>query len=553
MTNDRCPEKGIALISVLLIVCLVTLAVVASAALVARGTQTALWSVERTKALYSAETGLNHWLYQMCLKSKDAPEGSEILALTVNGEANGVPYEAKIAETDPANRTYRLVSEANAGRRPVKVSLLLGLISDAWRHVVYSTEQHHQVIESLDKKGYVVNDVDVHWTPEEGESSPVWMKNGKYAPLPIWEEGTEGYRPNLISGTQAQWNPPEDVAVQVNQPGMTVELPDTGPAYFKSSKMGKLTGSIDGDLYLEDCEIGEMDISVSGHVFARNIRGPKDSGKGIDITGNISGDVYLEESHVSALASKSGGLISGNVIIKNTASVLGVENIFGDIIGSVWIEAGGITEGVDKWPSIGDSRVSSNIYGSVYIKGQIQGNKSTILRIAGPDASSLGATTIHNGVFTQDANLLVDGGVEIRSKEPWPAILSDGWIIFNGSEGRIDVAGPVYALANKQLSNRPGWLINEVLADRRPELCVDESHEQIRHGAGVIAFGDDLYGNGAPRVQVVGSIVGPGKTLLVGNVHVSYDDDIAQNPPPWFTGGDGQLALITGTWSYWRE
>lgn len=78
----------------------------------------------------------------------------------------------------------------------------------------------------------------------------------------------------------------------------------------------------------------------------------------------------------------------------------------------------------------------------------------------------------------------------------WPAILSDGWIILNGSEKRIDVTGPVYALANKQLSNKPGPLINEILEDRRPELC-DNKLEQIRHNAGVIAFGDDLYGNSA--------------------------------------------------------
>jgi hypothetical protein len=204
------------------------------------------------------------------------------------------------------------------------------------------------------------------------------------------------------------------------------------------------------------------------------------------------------------------------------------------------------------WSSIGHSDVSTNIYGSLYIKGRIHGNESTILRIAGPETPSLGVTKIHEGVFTQDSCLLVDGGVDIGSKEPWPAILSDGWIIFNGSEKRIDVTGPVYALANKQLSNRPGPLINEVLKDRRPELC-DNKLQQIRHNAGVIAFGDDLYGNSAPRVQVIGSIVSPGRTLLVGNVHILYDDEIAQAPPPWFTGAEGELALFAQTWSYSRE
>ena len=70
-----------------------------------------------------------------------------------------------------------------------------------------------------------------------------------------------------------------------------MELPATGPAYYEGSKIGKLTGSIDGDLYLDDCEIGEIDISVSGHVFAGNIRGEKGSGKGTRIVCHTLGDV----------------------------------------------------------------------------------------------------------------------------------------------------------------------------------------------------------------------------------------------------------------------
>jgi Tfp pilus assembly protein PilV len=552
MADGRYPEKGMALLSVLLIVCLITMAIVASAALVTRATQTAAWSTERTRGLYAAEAGLNHWLYQMTLTSQGDGDVSEVLALTVTGEANGIPYVAKIAETDSENRTYRLVCEASTRERPVKVSLVLGQVSDAWRHVVCSTEQHKNVIEELTKKGYAVNNADSQWTPETGESSPSWMKDGKLVPIPIWEDGTEGYRPNLIAGGETHWDPPESAA-ELDLAGMTVELPSTGPVYYRNSRIGKLTGNLDGNLYLENCEIGEIDVSISGDIFAKTIQGERDSGTGTRIVCDVSGDVCLEESQISSLSSKPGGSIGGNVISKNPDPALGVESIYGDIHGSVLIESGHITERLDDWLSIGHSDVSTNIYGSVYIKGRIHGDSSTILRIAGPDASSIGTTIIHEGVFTQDANLLVDGGVDIRSKEPWPAILSDGWIILNGSEKRIDVTGPIYALANKQLSNRPGWFINEVLTDRRPELCVDESHQQIIHNAGVIAFGDDLYGNGPPRVQIAGSIVSPGKSLLVGNVHVAYDDGIAQNPPPWFTGADGELALFAGTWSYWRE
>ena len=165
MVHDKCSEKGITLISVLFIVCLMAMAVIAAAALVTRATQTTAWSTERTRALYAAEAGLNHWLYQMTIEAGDDPGGEGdssfedmILALTVNGEANRIPYEAKIDEEDSGSGTYRLVSEANAGGRPVKVSLLLGQVSDAWRHVVYSTEQHHKAMERLAEKGYVVND-----------------------------------------------------------------------------------------------------------------------------------------------------------------------------------------------------------------------------------------------------------------------------------------------------------------------------------------------------------------------------------------------------------
>lgn len=90
--RGRNAEKGMALISVLFIVGLITMAVVASAALVTRATQTAAWSVERTRGLYAAEAGLNHWLYQMALASQGGARVPEVLALTVTGEANGIPY-----------------------------------------------------------------------------------------------------------------------------------------------------------------------------------------------------------------------------------------------------------------------------------------------------------------------------------------------------------------------------------------------------------------------------------------------------------------------------
>lgn len=549
MMHNKHPEKGIALISALFVVCLVAMAVMASAALVVRATQTAAWSTERTKALYSAEAGLNHWLYEMILAYQGDGDTSEVLALAVTGEANGIPYVAKISQMDTESRIYRLVSEAYTKGRHVKVSLLLGQVSEAWRHVVYSTEQHKNVIKRLNEKGYAVNDVDLHWTPETGESSAIWTKDGRFAPLPIWNEEGEGYRPHLVPAGTSVWSPPEST-VELDKAGMTVDVPATGPVYYRNSRIGKLTGSLSGDLYLENCEIGEIDVSVAGNVFARNVRGEADSGKGTSITGDVTGDVCLEDSRLSTLASRPGSSISGNVIVKNSGSTLGVDRIFGDINGSVWIESGGITEDFSSMPIVGDSEVSTNIYGSVYLKGIIHGNKSTILRITGPKASSPGATTIHKGVFTQDSNVLIEGGVDIRRNEPWPAVLSDGWIILSGADNWIEIQGPVYALANKQLSNRPGWLVEEILRVESPELLV---HEQVRHNAGMIAFGDDLYGNSAPRIRVNGSIVSPGKVLLVGNIHVAYDSEILRNPPPWFTGGDGELALFAGTWSYWRE
>ena len=53
MPDDRCPEKGIALVSVLFIVCLITMAVVTSAALVARATQTYMVRGEDKGSLFS--------------------------------------------------------------------------------------------------------------------------------------------------------------------------------------------------------------------------------------------------------------------------------------------------------------------------------------------------------------------------------------------------------------------------------------------------------------------------------------------------------------------
>lgn len=79
MAGGKCTEKGMALLSVLFIVVLITMAVVASAALVARATQTAVWSGERTRGLYAAEAGLNHWLYQMTLASQEGMNTPELL------------------------------------------------------------------------------------------------------------------------------------------------------------------------------------------------------------------------------------------------------------------------------------------------------------------------------------------------------------------------------------------------------------------------------------------------------------------------------------------
>ena len=243
MVHDEYSEKEITLISVLFIVCLMAMAVIAAAALVTRTTQTAAWSAERTKALYAAEAGLNHWLYQMSVEAADDPDGRDssfedmILVLAVQGEANKIPYVAKIDEGDSEEGTYRLVSEANAGRHPIKVSLLLGQVSEAWKHVVYSTEQHHEVTEALADKGYAVNE-DSQWTVDGDDSPPIWMKNGKLVPLPIWEEGGEGYRTGLISTDLAEWNPPEENAVELNRAGNTVELPTNGPVYYKNSKIG---------------------------------------------------------------------------------------------------------------------------------------------------------------------------------------------------------------------------------------------------------------------------------------------------------------------------
>lgn len=517
MADYRCPEKGIALVSVLIVVCLITMAIVASAALVTRATQTSGWSAERTKALYSAEAGLNHWLYEMSKRTQSGQSASEILALTVTGKANGIPYTAKITGTDSKKTTYRLESKASIGGRPVKVSLLLGPVSGAWRHVVYSTRHHNQVIERLTEKRYAAN-VNSQWTAEEDESLPVWAKNGKSAPIPTWEDGKEGYRPNLISINPAQWDPPKN-AIVFEKPVEEESLPGNGPACYKDSEIGKLTGTLNGDLYLENCEIGEIDVSVSGNIFAK-------------------------ECGVSTLH----GSISKNVIIRNSNSVLGVGRVFGNIDGSVWIESGGATQGFDSMPTIGDGEIPTNIYGSVYIRGKHASNRpATVLRITGPEVSRPGATTIHKGVFAEDANILVEGAADIRRKASWPAVLSDGWVILNGARNWIEIKGPVYARTNEQDSKTWGWLIEEILEKYKPELLV---HEHVTHMAGVIVFGDDLYGDSQPRVRVNGSIVSPGRTLLVGNVHVKYDEDIFRNPPPWFSGEAGELALIHGTWSY---
>ncbi|MGE5571855.1 MAG: hypothetical protein ACM3ZU_02400 [Bacteroidota bacterium] len=564
---DARAERGVAFITVLIAVSFVAIIVIACTTLVTTAARTGSWSLERTKALYAAEAGINHWLFEASIEESGAPhqhgrghgqgqhnegEGyghrhrhgqgqgqgqggghgtSEIATIEVSGVVNGVAYIAGVTTGEGGSSgTYRIVSTAAAPSRSTVVSLEAGTVPEAWRHVVYASSTPGSLDSLLrgllNLFGIPVYDLS-GTTPTVGQLfGPVlfpWEGRDSYAPSLV-DSGWGSYR-STVAPEIAYWNPPcfaQEVTADVLNPA------GAGPFYYRNSVIGTIEGPVDGDLYLEDCAVGTISGPVNGGIFIRNTR--KSAGVG-RIAGEVKGSICIDSSQ--------------RRFDKEDMSYRSTQ--------------------------IGASDSRCVVGGSVYLKGRVETRgflwwtwktKPDVLAVCGPTATAGGPTEIAGGVFAEDASIYVGGNAEIsrRPGTALPAVLSDGSVVLNGGPGPIHLSGPVYSAAtvSGSLSNLVASALVDAgfptgFAEQIGGITVDVA-KWLGFDFGLIVAGDPDGGN-PNRVTISGNLVTPGMPLLLGRLAANYDRSLLDpaNQPPHFTGGRQILAPIRGTWAVARN
>jgi hypothetical protein len=378
----------------------------------------------------------------------------------------------------------------------VTVAVTVGLVPEAWRHVVYAPDPWYSAIL---RWFLMVNDPS-QYQPSSGANGAVWLasQDSRQVPVPDWgHEGADGYWVRAAP----PWDPPlDDTPVNVPPSGI-VTLEGDGPFYIKDCqhRIRDLRTNIEGDLFIEDCVIEK----ISGHV-------------------------------------------TGNIVVRNTGKDKGVAAITGRIDGSICVDSSEASPS-GNWPAsttIGSGEGPTVVGGSVYLRGRSPGILRDVLVITGPDeGDDVEGTSIGGGAFADEACLYVEGRVTIQRTQTFPAVLATGFVVLDGTSGTVRVEGPVYSEAQHAFS----------VLDVNPDIPGDIDEWVDHKGLGVLMFGDSLEGEGPPTVYVVGSVVSPGSTLLAGNVFVSYDRGLLSNPPPLFSGGREAVSLIAGTWSSSQE
>lgn len=529
MPNARA-ERGVALITVLIAVSFVSIIVIACITLVTTAARATSWSIERTKALYAAEAGINRWLFEASIEQtrpghgnrhgqggnghghthrhggssgKGSGAGSNRGAqgtgsvgdLEVSGEIDGTPYAAWV-DSSPSQDLYRVVSVAEASSRRVTVAVTVGLVPEAWKHVVYAHDPWYTAI----LRWFLTINEASQYEPSSGANEEVWLSTAEsdFVPIPDWGyEGLDGYWFQVA----LPWIPPPN-ETQINVPPTgVVTLEGDGPFYISNCKheIKELKAFVNGDLYIENCTIGK----ISGHV-------------------------------------------TGNIVVRNTGKNNGVALITGRIDGSICIDSSGASPS-DDWPvrtTIGSPETPTTVGGSVYLRGRPPGILRDVLVILGPNGGGdVEGTSIGAGVFADEACIYARGKVNIQKTQSLPAILASGFAILDGTSGNIRVDGPVYSEAKHAFS----------VLDLRVDIPGEINKWVDKKGLGILMIGDNLRGEGSPSITIKGNIVSPGSALLVGNVLVTYDRQLLLSPPPLFLGGKRVTAPIAGTWFVSQE
>lgn len=534
MPNARA-ERGVALITVLIAVSFVSIIVIACITLVTMAARTTSWSIERTKALYAAEAGINRWLFEASIEQtrsghgnrhgqggnarghthrrgagsgKGGSAGSDhgahgtdsVENLEVSGEINGIPYVAKV-DGSPSQDVYRVVSVAQTASRRVTVAVTAELVPEAWKHVVCARDPWYTAA----LRWFLTVNETSQYQPSSGANGAVWLPKDDrdFVPVPEWGyEGLDGYwfRVGL------PWTPPLS-ETEIHVTGGVVSLEGEGPFYIRKCKerIKELRTLVDGDLYIEDCSIDK----ISGHV-------------------------------------------TGDIVVRNTGKDKGVSVITGRVDGSICIDSSQASPS-DDWPistTIGSRETPTTVGGSVYLRGRPPGILRDVLVILGPNGGGdVEGTSIGAGVFADEACIYVRGKVNIQKTQSLPAILASGFAILDGTSGNIRVDGPVYSEAKLYSEAKHAFS----LLDLRVDIPGEINKWLDNKGLGILMIGDNLRGEGSPSITIKGNIVSPGSALLVGNVLVTYDRQLLLSPPPLFVGGKRVTAPIAGTWFVSQE
>ncbi|MEW5867351.1 MAG: pilus assembly PilX N-terminal domain-containing protein [Bacillota bacterium] len=554
-------DSGVAFITVLLAVSFISIITIACITLVTLAARTTSWSAQRTKALYAAEAGINHWLFEATIEEsgKAHPDrhsydkkgrghghaygrkkgngpwdgGSvELSTLEVAGEINGVAYTTYVDSYSSEDNTYRLVSVADSFPRDIVVSVSVGEGTEVWRHVLYARQV------GSDLAGAIWDTVHVpacdlsRVNPSAGVSRPIlWDGTGSSPfPVPDWELYRSAVAPQLDG-----WDWPEDLDAKNKNLGSVFTPTGSPPFYYRNVTVGTILGPVDGDLYLYDCKVDRIE-------------------------GPVNGDIYIESCSIEEIA----GPVHGSIFVRNLKKDTGVGRIVGTIDGSVCVQCREVSKGGGKPGSyeltlLGSRDAPVAIGGSLYVAGRVtyKGGDDwlpVVLCLAGPEDSS---SVVSGGVFAEDASVYILGSVSISrvTALAWPAMLSRGAIILNGAGQSILINGPVYSQAGNVHSL--GDLLEAVLIDAGWSKASAEQFANVvtwpglsdsNPGLVVVGSQDEAL---AGEVVVNGNVVSPGMPLITSTFVADYDERLldSRNEPPYFIGGKKSIAPIGGTWS----
>ncbi|MEW6230531.1 MAG: hypothetical protein AB1700_21010, partial [Bacillota bacterium] len=358
--------------------------------------RTTSWSAQRAKALYAAEAGINHWLFEATIEQSEAEHGgrhsydkkgrghghayghkkgkgpwdggsADLSALEVAGEVNGVAYATYVDSYSSEDNTYRLVSVADSFPRDIVVSVSVGEATDVWRHVLYARQVRSELANAIWAIARVPACDLSRVSPSAGANRPVLWDGAGPSPFPVpdWERYRSAVAPQLDG-----WDWPRDYDAKNKDLGSVFTPTGSPPFYYRKVTARTIRGPVNGDLYLYECTVDRIE-------------------------GPVNGNIYIESCSIERII----GPVHGSVFVRNLNKDkdTGVERIVGTIDGSVCIQCrevskGGGIPGLCELIQLGSRDTPVAIGGSLYVRGRVVHKMGldwlpVVLHLAGPEDS----------------------------------------------------------------------------------------------------------------------------------------------------------------------